>query len=266
MTTLSDASGLSAVDVSYAYGAAEVVHGVSFGLAPGEMVALAGPNGSGKTTVLKMLSGSYRAAHGLVCLDGAPLGQISPRHVARRVAVVSQHIDPRLMFTVEAMVTMGRTPYASLWRPLDERDRSAIAGALHAADLVELAERRFGELSGGEQQRVMLAMALAQEADYLLLDEPTVHLDLHHQQELLELLGRLNTQRRIGILAVMHDLNLAALYFSRLAIMQEGRLIADGPPSHILRLLHCLAVFQAPLEVVTHPKDQVPQVLLSKKL
>jgi iron complex transport system ATP-binding protein len=166
------------------------------------------------------------------------------------------------MFSVRDIVAMGRAPYASFLGSPTHQDRRAVAEALAAAEVEALADRRFGELSGGEQQRVMLAMSLAQNADYLLLDEPTVHLDLHHQYQLLELLRGLRRRRGIGIVAVMHDLNLAALYFERLAILHSGRLVADGSPAEILRQPQHRAIFQAPLSLVTHPDRGVPQVLL----
>jgi iron complex transport system ATP-binding protein len=228
------------------------------------MVAIAGPNGSGKTTLLKMLSGIYRPLAGEVYLDGTHLSKMPSRQLARRIAVVTRRLDPRLMFSVAEIVAMGRTPYVALLAAPDAQDRRAIREAMAFCELESLARRRFGELSGGEQQRVMLAMALAQEADYLLLDEPTVHLDLRHQFELLELLGKLRTDRRTGIVAVMHDLNLAALYFDRLALMHAGRLVADDEAAEILRRPECLSVFQAPLSVVAHPRLGVPQVLLER--
>jgi iron complex transport system ATP-binding protein len=257
--------GLRASGVSFAYYARLVLREISFGLRRGEMVALAGPNGSGKTTLLKLLGGARRPVAGAVTIDGTPLARLGARKVARRVAAVSQKVDARLMFTVQDIVAMGRTPYRGLFGSLDETDRRAIEAALEATDAGALAARRFGELSGGEQQRVMLAMALAQETDFVLLDEPTVHLDLHHQHEFLEVLHALQVSRRLGILAVMHDLNLAALYFDRLGIMRDGRLVADGPPPDILGRSACLEVFQAPLRVISHPQTGVPQVLLERR-
>jgi iron complex transport system ATP-binding protein len=228
------------------------------------MMALAGPNGSGKTTLLKVLSGVRRPHSGWVTLDGRAVAKLTPRELARHIAVVSQHVDPTLMFTVADIVAMGRSPHSGLFSTPSAADRRATQEALNATDSVHLASRRFGELSGGEQQRVMLAMALAQDTDYLLLDEPTIHLDLHHQHELLELLRRLHHERHIGVIAVMHDLNLAGLYFERLALLQQGILTADGPTSEILRSPECLAIFRAPLAVVTHPQAGVPQVLLQR--
>lgn len=257
--------GLTASGVSFAYGRKVVVNNISLRLSPGQMMALAGPNGSGKTTFLKILSGVRKPLSGSVTLEGRPMSQLGRREVAQRIAVVSQHADSKLMFSVEELVSMGRSPHQSLLGQGTKGDKQAIDDAVQAAELVDLRTRRFGELSGGEQQRVMLAMALAQNADYLLLDEPTVHLDLHHQHELLELLQALHKTRRLGILAVMHDLNLAGLYFEWLALMQDGHLVTSGKSEDLLRKPENLSIFQAPLRVVDHPETGAPQVLLGKK-
>lgn len=262
MNTASDF--LQADGVTFAYGAAPVVRDVTLALRRGDMLALAGPNGSGKTTLLKLLSGILRPDVGTVTLNGIDIRRIPERQRARSVAVVPQQVEPRLAFTVEDVVTMGRTAYAHLFRPLTPSDRRAVREAMGATGLQHFAERSFNNLSGGEQQRVALAMALAQEAEFLLLDEPTVHLDLHHQHELLELLIRLHRERRIGVLAVMHDLNLSALYFERLAVMQSGSLVADGTPDNILGDDGHLAIFGTSLARTTHPQTGAVQVVLQR--
>lgn len=256
--------GLSAGAVTYSYGGRPAVRDVTLSLHRGESVALAGPNGSGKTTLMRLLTGALRPSTGSVALDGSEVRRLGARELARRVAVVPQHLDPHLLFTVREIVAMGRTSYIGLFGAPSQTDREAVDRALDATRTAELARRMFTALSGGEQQRVMLATALAQEADFLLLDEPTVHLDLHHQHELLELLAHLHGVREIGILAVLHDLNLASLYFSRLAVMSGGSLVAEGPPSEIVGREETLAVFRAPLLVVRHPQAGVPQVLLDR--
>jgi iron complex transport system ATP-binding protein len=230
----------------------------------GELVALAGPNGSGKTTLLKLLGGSIRPAAGEVYFGADRVAALPARRRARHIAVVSQHVNPGLTFRVDTLVMMGRTPYTGLFGSPSAEDRRAVSEALVATETRDLAQRRFNELSGGEQQRVSVAMALAQETDFLLLDEPTVHLDLHHQHELLELLHRLHRSRGLGILAVMHDLNLATLYFDRLVVLHEGSLVADGPAAEVMVVPEVLAAFKAPLSLVHHPQDNVPQVLLRR--
>lgn len=261
MSTASDGV-LAGSRLGYSYGTHLALREVSVSLRRGEALAVVGPNGSGKTTLLTLLSGLRRPDSGAVTVDGRDLPALPARSRAQRIAVVSQHVDPGVMLSVEHVVSMGRAPHSGLLRPLTAGDKDAVREALDDADCTHLAQRRFGELSGGEQQRVMLAMALAQSAPYLLLDEPTVHLDLEHQHAFLELLVTLHRSKRIGILAVTHDLNLAALYFDRIAVLSAGQLIADGTPSHLLQREDVLGVFRAPLSVVEHPDAKVPQVLL----
>jgi iron complex transport system ATP-binding protein len=238
------------------------VRDISLAVDRGDLVALVGPNGSGKTTLLKLLGGGLKPSSGDIFVDRRPLAGHSARERARRIAVVPQHTDPGLMFRVRELVEMGRTPHEGMLALLSQPDAGPVDRALALTGTDDLAQRRFCELSGGEQQRVILAMALAQESDFILLDEPTVHLDLLHQYELLELLRRMHRERSVGVLAVMHDLNLAALYFNRIAVLSRGRLIEEGPPADVLRKPDVLRVFQAPLHVITHPRTGAPQLLL----
>lgn len=259
---MSETVGLAARGVSFAYDGHEVVRDISLDIAPGDLVALVGPNGSGKTTLLKLLSGERSPTSGEVVLERKPLTRYPARDRAKRIAVVLQHTDPGLTFRVRELVEMGRTPHTGMLALFSRHDTGAVDRALSLTRTDPLADRRFSELSGGEQQRVVLAMALAQESDYILLDEPTVHLDLLHQYELLELLRRLHLERRIAVLAVMHDLNLAALYFNRIAVLSRGHLVREGPPADVLPSGDVLRVFEAPLQIIDHPVTGTPQVLL----
>lgn len=262
MPTRSSTSLLRADRVSFSYGNREVLHDISLAVGHGERLALAGPNGSGKSTLVRLLSGAAEPSRGRAELDGVHLRDMNSRARARRIAVVAQHVEPNLAFTVRELVAMGRIPYVGLLSGRQSSDRAAVERAMFETETSQLAGRRFNELSGGEQQRVMLAVGLAQETDFLLLDEPTVHLDLHHQHELLQLLLDLNRERGIGIIAVLHDLNLASLFFERVALLSAGRLVADGSSSDVLREEVLQPVFQAPLRVIAHPETGLPQVLL----
>jgi iron complex transport system ATP-binding protein len=234
--------------VSFAYHRALALDGVSFRVAPGEMVGLLGPNGAGKSTILKLAAGTLRRNAGRVCLLGEEASRLPRREAARRVAVVPQEFTVQFPYTVRQIVEMGRTPRLNLLGTLDAGDHAAIDAALATTEIAHLADRVFNELSGGERQRVLLALALAQEGQVLLLDEPTAHLDIRWQIETLELLLRLNAERGLTILAALHDLNLAARYFSRLILLNK-RIVADGPPSRALEQELLGAVYGAAVTV-----------------
>lgn len=190
------------------------------------------------------------------------MARLAPRFRARRIAILSQRIDPNLLFTTREVVTLGRSPHTGFLGSLSTDDRRAIAQSLADTKIEHLASRRIKDLSGGEQQRVFLAASLAQETDYLLLDEPTSHLDLHHQQAFLALLGRLQRRRSLAVVAAIHDLNLAALYFHRLVVLDRGRRVLDGPAADVIRNPSLRDIFRTSLSVVTHPVAGVPQLLL----
>jgi len=220
--------------VSFGYRGQTLLYEVSLSVQAGEMIGLLGPNGSGKTTLLRLLSGVLRPQQGHVLLKGRDLRQWGRRGVAQHIAVVPQGLHMPFDFTVEHMVSLGRTPFAvSFWRTRGPQDRVLVEDAMVAAGVSTLAERVFNELSGGERQRVMIAMALAQQPAVLLLDEPTSHLDIKYQIETLELVQALNRERAMTIVAAMHDLNLASRYFSRLVLFQRG-IVADASPTEVL--------------------------------
>jgi iron complex transport system ATP-binding protein len=212
----------------------EVLRGVDLALARGELVALLGTNGSGKTTLLRTFSGALAPDRGTVTFDGRSVGEWGRQALAQRVAVLPQQLELPLGFRVAELVAMGRAPHARRLFASTAEDDRAIARALLDADAADLADRPAEELSGGERQRLLMAMALAQEPDLLLLDEPTLHLDLAHQVALLGAIRRLRDQRGLTVLAVLHDLNLAAAFAPRVAILDEGRVVADGLPAEVL--------------------------------
>ena len=220
--------------VSFGYRQHALFYNVSLQVAAGEMVGLLGPNGSGKTTLLRLLSGVLQPQQGHILLEGRDLRQWGRRGAARRIAVVPQELHVPFAFTVEHMIGLGRTPFVhSFWGMRTKHDREITQDAMVTAEVSELSERIFNELSGGERQRVMIAMALAQQPAILLLDEPTSHLDIKYQIETLELVQRLNRERKVAIIAAMHDLNLAARYFPRLLLFQRG-IVTDASPAEVL--------------------------------
>lgn len=234
--------------VGFGYGRRQVVRGVSFRLAAGEMVGLLGPNGAGKSTLLRLGSGTLRPAGGVVQLQGDDVSRLSRREVARRLAVAPQEFSVQFAYTVRQIVELGRMPHHDLLGMPQREDAWAIDAALEAAGVEHLADRVFNDLSGGEKQRVIIALTLAQEAPILLLDEPTAHLDIRYQIEILELLRRLNAERRLTVLAALHDLNLAARYFPRLILFRET-IVADGPPARVLDAELLSSVYETPVRV-----------------
>ncbi len=249
-------------DVDFAYAAPggverQVLRGVSLRLQQGELVALVGTNGSGKTTLLRLLAGTLPPTSGRVALHGRELHGLSRTAIARRVALLPQSLELPHGFSVSELVEMGRTAHAERLFGATDRDRAAVRRALHEAGAAELADRHPAELSGGERQRVLVAMALAQEPELLLLDEPTLHLDLAHQVTLLESVVALQRARRATVVAVFHDLNLAAAFAPRVAVLADGRIVADGPPRDVLTPNFVERVFGVPVaEALTRDGDR----------
>lgn len=234
--------------VTFGYRGEPAVEAVSFTIARGEMVGLLGPNGAGKSTLVRLASGVLRPSVGSVRIRGVDARALARDEVARRVAVVPQDFSVQFAYTARQVVELGRTPHRGSWGFARAGDREAIDAALAATSTAELADRVFNELSGGERQRVLIALALSQSAGIVLLDEPTAHLDIKHQIEVLEMLRRLNRERDLTVVAVMHDLNLAARYFPRL-ILFKRRVIADGPPAPVLDADLLARVYETPVQV-----------------
>jgi iron complex transport system ATP-binding protein len=211
-----------------------ILRDVSFSLEHGERVALIGPNGAGKSTLLRVLAGILQPAAGRVLLDDVPIASLDRSLVAKRLAVVPQQTALPFSMRVEEVVALGRLPHEAALRGARPSDRAAVAAAIDRVGLGHLMGRDARELSLGERQLVLLALAVAQASPVLLLDEPTVHLDLRHQVEAMELLRDLNERDGTALVAVLHDLGLAAHFFPRLVIIEHGRVIADGPPAEVL--------------------------------
>ncbi|HEU0025554.1 MAG TPA: ABC transporter ATP-binding protein [Ktedonobacterales bacterium] len=247
-TTASAAIAFEDVTFRYSPTSEPVAQGVSLAVQPGEMVALLGPNGAGKSTLLKLASGALRPQAGRVTLDGRDMRGLSREAVARRVAMAPQDFGVQFAYTVRQIVELGRTPYLGSWGVMRAADRHAVDEAMELVGVTPLADRVFAELSGGERQWALIALTLAQQAPTLLLDEPTAHLDIRRQIETLELLRRLNRTRGLTVLATMHDINLAARYFPRLALFKR-RIVADGPPASALDPAMLSALYETPVRI-----------------
>jgi iron complex transport system ATP-binding protein len=245
-------SFLDARGVVARYGALTAIDGVDLAIARGERLALIGPNGSGKTTLVKVLAGILSPARGRVLLDGRDVAALSERERARRVAVVAQTFVTPFAFTAREIVALGRTPHAKPFGRLGGGDRDVVEGALRDVEATALADRPFADLSGGEHQRVILAMALAQQPEVLVLDEPTTHLDLAHELRIFELVRELSSARGLTVVAVLHDVALAASHFDRVVTLQQGRVVADGPSREIVTTSLLARVFDVAARVEWH--------------
>jgi iron complex transport system ATP-binding protein len=241
-------TSLVARSLAAGYGARSVLRDVDLALEAGMLIALVGPNGAGKSTLLRAFAGLIRPTHGSVTLDGVEIGSLSRSALAARISVVPQTFDTLFPFTVREIVALGRTARLGLFARPTTSDAAAVARAIAEQDLAALVDRRLDALSGGERQRVVLAMALAQEAGVLLLDEPTAHLDPAHQIGTVRRAAELARSRGVIALAVLHDLNLAALA-DRVVVMDAGRIVADGPPASALDRAVLARVFGAGLTV-----------------
>jgi iron complex transport system ATP-binding protein len=220
--------------VSVDYGERRVVDAVDLRIKPGELVCLLGPNGAGKSTLLRTVTGTLRPVTGTVLIDGVPLPEHDRSALARRMAVVPGEATVAFPIRVEELVGLGRIPYEHPLLGARGTDRVAVADAVERVGIAHLVGRDVRELSLGERQLVVLAMTVAQGARLLLLDEPTVHLDLRHQVEVMELLRDLAHIDGVTVLAVLHDMTLASHFFDRLVLLNDGRLVADGPPEQVL--------------------------------
>ena len=236
MTAVVEVAGVSASYSADDGGRRPVLRGLDLVVERGELLALLGPNGSGKTTLLRAIAGTLSLDAGSVRLFGRELEGWSRVALARRVAVLPQSLSLPDGFRVAELVEMGRAPHATRWFGADAADVRAVERALADADALDLAERQADELSGGERQRVLVAMALAQEPELLLLDEPTLHLDIAHQAAVLATVARLQARRGLTVIAVLHDLNLAIAHAPRVAVMGGGRVAADGEPASVLHV------------------------------
>jgi iron complex transport system ATP-binding protein len=237
----------------FGYTTTAVLRGLSTGIAAGEFVALVGPNGAGKSTLLKIMAGLIQGYKGSVEFRGKALPQWTPRELAKRIAFVPQETHVVFPFTAGEIVMMGRLPHRSRTIFDSPRDVDRSREALELTDTADLASKSFNQLSGGERQRVVLASALAQDPEVLLLDEPTVFLDLKHQMQFYDILERLNGERGLTIVSVTHDVNLAARYARRMIAMRSGIFVADGSPAEVLTPQHLYEIFEINAAVLERP-------------
>jgi iron complex transport system ATP-binding protein len=254
---------LSVQHVSGGYSGKAVLKDITFEVEKGELFGILGPNGSGKTTLLKMLSGILPFQAGEILIDDKRLKEYSPKQLAQKVAVLSQHSSQSFSYTVKETVSLGRYAHQrGLFQTWSDEDEAVVQRVMQHIGVSTLQNKNIQELSGGEKQRVFLAQALAQEPEILLLDEPTNHLDLSYQKELFDLLKQWTTENHLTVISIFHDLNLAGLYCDRLLLLEKGVIKVNREPNEVLREETIRAVYRTNIHKFPHPKVAAPQMAL----
>jgi len=233
---------------------------ISFAILPGEIVGIIGPNGSGKSTLIKLMVGILKPSKGQILLKERQISSLQRKEFAKTVGYLPQHIHGEFDYTVWEVVSMGRFPHLKGLGLLNGEDERVIEKCLRLTETTPLVHRKISQLSGGERQRVFLASVLAQEPSILILDEPTTGLDLHHQMEFLTLIKSLSNEN-VSVALATHEINLAAIFCSRLLLFKEGRLICDDSPNEVITNERMQEIFGGKIKVGTHDKDNIPFIL-----
>jgi len=249
-------------NISFKIGQASILRDISMQVPYKKFVGLIGPNGSGKSSLLKMIYRVLQPDTGTVFLDNQDVKRLPIRSVFQRMAVVSQESAHTFDFSVQEIVLMGRTPHKRLFQSETEEDAAIVEQALSRVDMAAYSTRSFMSLSGGEKQRVLIARALAQQAEIIVLDEPTNHLDIRHQLQLMDLVKTLN----VTVLAALHDLNLASLYCDYLYVVQNGSVVFTGTPEEVMTPELLREVFGVETEITIHPVTQKPHIIFLSNL
>jgi len=246
--------------IKYRYSRDWVLDGLNFAVEQGEIAGIIGPNGSGKTTILKLLSKVLNQESGNIRLMGRDIASMKQKEMAQVVAVVPQGTSITFPFTVREIVLMGRSPHLGLMQMEQKSDMRIADNAMALTDTLEFADRTIDELSGGERQRVIIARALAQEPKIMLLDEPTSYLDINHQIEIFDLIKRLNGEQDLTVVIVSHDLNMAAEYCDRLILLKNGEVYKDGSPKEVITEAYIREVYGANVLVSENTITGAPQI------
>jgi iron complex transport system ATP-binding protein len=241
-----------------AYGSKIALQDISLNVSSGEILALIGPNGAGKTTLIRAVSGIMPIVSGQVYVNGSNLSQLTISQRAKVLAVVPQARQLGGAYSVEQAVMMGRTAYMGWLGRESKADQTAVRLALQQTQLKDFANRQIAKLSGGEQQRVLLARALAQSTPVLMLDEPTNHLDLQHQTNLLTLVKKLAREKKLAVMMAMHDLNLVSFFADKVALLVNGELRCIGSPQEVIQAERISEAYETPVDIISHPVSGAP--------
>jgi iron complex transport system ATP-binding protein len=249
-------------NLSGGYYKEDVIRGLSLDINQGDFLVIIGPNGSGKTTLLRLVSRVLNFKKGNILYKGRDIAQMNLKEFCRSVAFVSQDISTGFSFTVMDLVLMGRIPHLKRLQFETKRDIEIAQEKLALTDALSLKDKLIDELSAGERQRVVIARALAQEPELLFLDEPTSHLDIGHQVQILDLLKKLNRESNLTIVMILHDLNLASAYSNRIALLDQGMVFKEGKPEEVLTYQNIEKVYKTIVLVNNHPVTGKPNVVL----
>lgn len=253
--------GIQISDLQLAYDAEPIIHQLTAVITPGEVTALVGPNGCGKSTLLRGLARLLKPKAGDVLLDGKAIHQLPTKELAKRLGILPQGPTAPEGLTVFELVAQGRYPHQGFFQQWSANDEAVCRDAIAVTNMIEFADRPLDTLSGGQRQRAWIAMALAQDTPILLLDEPTTYLDIGYQLEVMELIEKLNRERRMTIVLVLHDLNQAARYSDRMIVLRRGLIYDDGAPTEVLTQTLLREVFNVHANIVTDPDSGTPVCL-----
>lgn len=248
-------------NLSVFYGNRKILDNINLEVNSGEIVALIGPNGAGKSTLIRSISGVIPVQSGTVTANGKEITSLDSMQRAREIAVVPQAVSLPPAFTAWETVLLGRTPHLNFLGQASAKDEAIARQALEQVDAGHLAEHRMDEISGGEQQRVLLARALTQDTSILLMDEPTAHLDIRHQIDLLKLVKQQVKEKNLTVLVALHDLNLASMFADRIAIVQNGVLCVAGSPQETLTAEILNSIYNVPVHIIHHPETNTPLII-----
>jgi len=253
---------IRAQKINFSYAEKKVIEDISFAVDKGKMTAIIGPNGSGKTTLLRLINGSLLPDSGEIYVGEKNTSQYKRKEIAQKVAIVPQETSAVFPFFVEEIVLMGRFPHLGSYRFENKEDYKIVHEAMEKTDTLDFTRRRFNELSAGERQRVLIARALAQKPEVLLLDESTAFLDLKHQLRFLKLLKQLNRDDGLTIVFVTHDINLAAQHANKIILLYSGKIYAIGNPAEVISARNMKEVYEVDVLVDAHPQNASPRMTL----